>query len=117
MLSEARGTPRKSKLAVQVLIAMAATANVSEASASWPPLHHGFTCNESPAGVAFTPDDFAGTWYMQKSTKYNKEKYGCVTWAVSEPDSSSKVRATFRYMKTFDWWPFWYDIGQAYAED
>ena len=97
-----------------VLLITAATSNAS----SWPPLHHGFTCKESPAGISgFDPTAFAGTWFLQKSTMYNKEKYGCYAWALSDKNSNDKILSTTRYMATFDWWPFWYDIGQAYAED
>ena len=37
------------------------------------PLHSGFVCKTTPKPISgFNPTNFAGTWYMQQSTKYNK---------------------------------------------
>ena len=82
------------------------------------PLHHGFTCKESPAGITgFTPANFEGTWYMQKSTMYNKEKFGCLTWTLGvNKDDSENMMGRFSYMKTFDWNLLYYETGIPHAE-
>ena len=81
------------------------------------PLHHGFTCKKEPTPIAgFDPSAFKGTWYMYQSTKYNKEKYGCVTWTLSDKDANDKINSRFTYMKTFDWNLIRYDTGRPYAK-
>ena len=53
---------------------------------------------------------------MYQSTKYNKEKYGCVTWTLSDKNANDKIDSRLTYMKTFDWNLIRYDTGRPYAK-
>ena len=72
-------------------------------------------CTSAPTGqVSFDATRFAGTWFMQASTLYANDEFGCIKLNISEP-SSSKMYAALRSVQLFSLNPF--QNGAYTAED
>jgi hypothetical protein len=65
-----------------------------------------WSCDTIPDGVSsFIASDFAGYWYLNKSSLNKADRVGCASWQITNPNSNGKLETAFSKNKIFTWNP------------
>ena len=78
------------------------------------------TCTATPTTVSdFNAANFAGNWFMQASTFYANDEFGCITFSISEPNTLNKLDAGLRMTQLWSFNPLQSGryVAQTYSLD
>ena len=78
------------------------------------------TCTATPTTISnFSAADFAGNWFMQASTFYANDEFGCITFSISEPNTVNKLDAGLRMTQLWSFNPLQSGryVAQTYSLD
>merc|ERR1719266_1150871 len=78
------------------------------------------TCTATPTAISdFNAANFAGNWFMQASTFYANDEFGCITFSISEPNTLNKLDAGLRMTQLWSFNPLQSGryVAQTYSLD
>merc|ERR1719266_3028682 len=78
------------------------------------------TCTATPTTISgFNAAGFAGNWFMQASTFYANDEFGCITFSISEPNTLNKLDAGLRMTQLWSFNPLQSGryVAQTYSLD
>ena len=67
----------------------------------------------------FDASSFKGNWFMQASTFYANDEFGCITFSISEPNDQNKLDAGLRMTQLWSFNPLQAGryVAQTYSLD